>query len=563
MSRLGDLLIKRSLITPDQLVAAMADAQQAGTALVPSLVKLGLVKEEDLVTHLHREYRFPIIDPRTVEPTQDALQLIPGTLARKHQVLPTMREGSMLTLAVADPSNMVALSEIKFMSGCNIKVVLAPSGALTKAIDRHYGQKAAITDALSELEIAQPSDVATEDMDVNELARATEDAPLVKLVNAIMADAIHKRASDIHIEPYEKDVRVRFRIDGVLYDIMQPPTRFKSALSSRIKIMATLDISERRLPQDGAIKIRLANQKEMSFRVSVMPTAFGEKIVLRLMSKTNIQMDLAKLGFEAGALQHIRTALLKPHGMILVTGPTGSGKSTTLYSALSELNQSSRNISTAEDPVELNIRGVNQMQISEGIGLTFAAALRTFLRQDPDVIMVGEIRDIETAEISVKAALTGHLVLSTLHTNDAPSTISRLLNMGVEPFLVASSLNLIVAQRLVRVICPYCRGPAEHHSKEALLDVGFKREDLSGLALFKGHGCDECANTGFRGRIAIYESLPMTDELRDMVVNRSNATAFKRAAIEEGMQTLRQAGLLKVREGLTTVEEVLRVTTGD
>jgi type IV pilus assembly protein PilB len=564
MSTLGGLLVKKSIVTPDQLVRAKTDQQQQGGPLVTSLIRLGLVRDDDLLMCLHQEYRLPILDLQSIEPSAEVLRLIPATLAQKHHVLPISRNGSIMTLAVADPSNLAAFNEIKFLSGCDIKVVLAHAGAIEKAIQKNYNQNAqAYEEVLAKLEVEKPADHG---VDLDDLQRASEEAPVVKLVSTLMSDAIEKRASDIHIEPYEGDLRVRFRIDGVLHEIMQPPAHLKPAIVSRVKVMASLDIAERRLPQDGVIKMKLngsnnGNAKEINFRVSVLPTVFGEKVVLRLLAKGNLQYDLERLGMDPTAFHLFKKAISEPSGMVLVTGPTGSGKTTTLYSALATLNKEERNISSAEDPVEIYMRGINQVKISEDIGLTFAAVLRSFLRQDPDVLMVGEIRDFETIEIAVKAALTGHLVLSTLHTNDAPATIGRMLNMGVDPFLVASSLNLIVAQRLARVICPHCKAVADDYPTEALLEVGFKEEELSALQLFRGTGCEECSDTGYQGRLAFYETLAMTEEMRSLVMAHSTTDELRKRAIAGGMMTLREGGLAKAREGLTTVEEVLRVTS--
>jgi type IV pilus assembly protein PilB len=565
-SRLGELLLRRAVITADQLAAVATEQTKHGGQFAATLVKLGFISDDDLTAYLHKEYRLPVIDPMSVEPTSEVLSLIPDTLARKHEILPISLAGSTLTLAMADPSNLVALGECKFLTGCDVRIVLASARSIQKAIDRHYNERAkAYSDALTRLDNGDGIHVLQEEeaIDLAALQKAVEEAPLVKLVNALMTDAVERRASDIHIEPFEHDLRIRFRIDGILYDIMQPPPRFKAALASRIKIMASLDISERRLPQDGAIKIRLQTGKEVSFRVSSLPTVNGEKLVLRLMDKTGLQLDLTKLGFEEQELHHFQSAISRPYGMVLITGPTGSGKTTTLYSLLAEINKSVRNIQTAEDPVELNMHGINQVQVNEEIGLTFASSLRAFLRQDPDVIMVGEVRDYETAEIAVKAALTGHLVLSTLHTNDAPSSVTRLLDMGVEPFLVSSSVVLVAAQRLVRLVCPSCRVAAEPRSAESLLEIGFNKAELKNLKLYHGRGCDECADTGYRGRIALYEVLPITDEIRDMVVARAHAVDIRRKSMALGMRTLRESGLDKVRRGMTTVEEVLRVTGVD
>jgi type IV pilus assembly protein PilB len=559
-SRLGDLLQRRGDLTAEQLAKALEAQREHSGALAYHLVKLNLISEEDLLAILEREYRLPVVDPASLDIPRDVLALVPQTLVVKHHLIPTSLSRNTLTLVMADPSNLVAINEIKFLTGYDVKIAVASPAAITAAIDRHYNSDANFEEVLSALgnenvEVVQDED----DVDLNELEKATEEAPVVKLVNAILTDAIRKRASDIHIEPYEKTLRVRFRVDGVLYEMMQPPLRLKNAITSRIKVMAQLDIAERRLPQDGRIKMKLTGNKEMDFRVSCLPTMFGEKVVLRLLDKSNLQLDMTKLGFEEGALKHFKEAIYKPYGMVLVTGPTGSGKTTTLYSALAELNKVSNNISTAEDPIEFNLAGINQVQMHDDIGLNFAAALRAFLRQDPDIIMVGEIRDFETAEIGVKAALTGHLVLSTLHTNDAPSTINRLLNMGIEPFLVASSVNLILAQRLARVICPNCKED-QPVGEDVLRKIGWTAEPFVPQ---HGTGCVNCGGTGFRGRIALYEVMPITDALREQIIGGGTAIELKRVAVQEGMSTLRQSGLIHVARGTTTIEEVLRVTMAD
>jgi type IV pilus assembly protein PilB len=479
-------------------------------------------------------------------------------------VIPVNRAGSTLILATSDPSNNFALDDIKFLTGYNIQPVVASEDSIKRAIDRYYDQTSSLDDVMgdfddSDIDLVHDAD----DVDVGELAKASEDAPVVKLVNLILTDAVKKAASDIHIEPYEKTFRVRYRIDGVLYEVMKPPMKLKNAITSRLKIMSELDIAERRLPQDGRIKLKMGRGKEMDFRVSVLPTLFGEKVVLRLLDKSNLQLDMTKLGFEQGQLDSFQKAIHQPFGMVLVTGPTGSGKTTTLYSALSELNKTSENLSTAEDPVEFNLAGINQVQMHEEIGLNFAAALRSFLRQDPDIIMVGEIRDFETAEIAVKAALTGHMVLSTLHTNDAPSTVNRLLNMGIEPFLVASSVNCIVAQRLARKVCEECKEPDPEVTVEMLTEAGMREEDARKVAAIRGAGCRTCAETGFKGRLAVYEVMALHEELKEFVLNGASALELKREAIRLGMKTLRQSALQKVREGITTLGEVLRVSSAD
>jgi type IV pilus assembly protein PilB len=558
-SRLGDLLQRRGDLTADQLVRAIEAQREHGGALSSHLVKLGLISEERLLSYLEREYRLPVVDPLSLDIPREVLGIVPQALVMKHHLLPTSLVRSTLTLAMADPSNLIAINEVKFLTGYDVKVAVAAPSVIQQAIERYYDAHTDYESVLSQLDENVEVVHETDEVDLKELERATEEAPVVRLVNALLTDAIRKRASDIHIEPYEKMLRARFRIDGVLYEIMRPPLRLKNAITSRIKVMASLDIAERRLPQDGRIKMKLSGNKEMEFRVSVLPTLFGEKVVLRLLDKSNLQLDMTKLGFEEEALRHFKDAISKPFGMVLVTGPTGSGKTTTLYSALAELNKVGVNISTAEDPVEFNLVGINQVHVHEEIGLNFAAALRAFLRQDPDVIMVGEIRDFETAEIGVKAALTGHLVLSTLHTNDAPSTVNRLLNMGVEPFLVASSVNLILAQRLARVICMQCK---EDHPvpPDVLHEMGWTGEPFVPR---HGSGCPACGGTGFKGRVALYEVMPMTEELREQVLAGATALDLKRTAVHVGMMTLRQSGLLHVARGTTTIEEVLRVTMAD
>jgi len=558
--RLGDLLVKRSLITAEQLASAVSEHRRLGGQFATVLVRLGVITEAELTNCLVREYRLAVVDPLSAQPTAELLRLIPHTLARRHEILPISLAGSTLTVAVADPSNIAALNEVKFLTGYDVKVVLAGPQALEKAIHKHYDPSAkAYQEVLHTLDREKVKD---SEINLADLERASEEAPVVKLVGTWMTDAIQKRASDIHIEPYENRLRIRFRIDGVLHEIMEAPRRLKQAIVSRIKVMASLDIAERRLPQDGVIKMKSPDGAEINFRVSVLPTAFGEKVVLRLLAQGNLELDLDGLGMDPLAYRYFTKAIGEPSGMVLVTGPTGSGKTTTLYSALASLNKVHRNISSAEDPVEIYLDGINQVKISEDIGLTFASVLRSFLRQDPDVLMVGEIRDFETIEIAVKAALTGHLVLSTLHTNDAPSTISRMLNMGVDPFLVASSLNLIVAQRLARVICRHCKVTAEY-PPEALIEVGFRPDELKDVTIYRGRGCDDCANTGYSGRCAFYEVLPMNDETRGLVVSRALSDEIRARAIAAGMITLREGGLNKVREGKTTIEEVLRVTASE
>jgi type IV pilus assembly protein PilB len=565
VSRLGEILVRNSLITKEQLAAALEEQKTAGAGvrLGSILIKNGHITESDLTTFLSRQYGVPSINLAEFEVDAAVLKLIPPDVAQKYQIIPVNRAGSTLIIAMSDPSNILATDDIKFMTGYNIEVVVASESAIKSAIDKYYDQSASLADVMGDLDMEDFEVVGEEeDLDISTLERATEEAPVVKLVNLILTDAIKRKASDIHIEPYEKLFRVRYRIDGVLYEVMKPPIKLKNAITSRIKIMAELDIAERRLPQDGRIKIKLGGGKDMDFRVSVLPTLFGEKIVLRLLDKSNLQLDMTKLGYEPESLVHFKKEIHKPFGMVLVTGPTGSGKTVSLYSALYELNKTTENISTAEDPVEFNFPGINQVQMHEEIGLNFAAALRSFLRQDPDIIMIGEIRDFETAEIGIKAALTGHLVLSTLHTNDAPSTINRLLNMGVEPFLVSSAVNLITAQRLARRVCTECKEP-EEIPIQALIDAGVSPEEAAGYICYRGKGCPKCNGTGYKGRVGFYQVMPMLEEIRELVLNGANTSEIKRESMRLGIKTMRQSGLTKLKEGVTAFEEVLRVTVAD
>jgi type IV pilus assembly protein PilB len=561
--RLGELLVRESVISVGQLKKAQEEQRKSGGRLGSSLVKLGMIEESELTSFLSKQYGVPAINLSEFDIDAEVINLVPREVAEKHCLIPFNRAGSTVSVAMSDPSNIFAVDDIKFITGYNVEVMVAAEDAIRSSIERYYSAGPSyeeVMDGFDEEEIEYGED--EEDMDVVDLEKSTEDAPVVKLVNLILIDAIKKNASDIHIEPYEKEFRVRYRIDGVLYEVMKPPLRLKNAITSRIKIMSDLDIAERRLPQDGRIKLKLGRGREMDFRVSVLPTLFGEKVVMRLLDKSSLQLDMTKLGFDAEPLKWFKDAIQSPFGMILVTGPTGSGKTTTLYSAMTELNQTTVNISTAEDPVEYNLKGINQVQMHEEIGLNFAAALRSFLRQDPDIIMVGEIRDFETAEISVKAALTGHLVLSTLHTNDAPSTISRLLNMGVEPFLVTASVVLILAQRLARRICPECKRPVKVPD-QSLIDLGIPREEAAAMTVYKGNGCRNCADTGYRGRVALYEVMPFWEPLKEMVLNGASTAELKMEAIKLGMGSLRMAGLIKLKEGMTTIDEVVRVTAAD
>jgi type IV pilus assembly protein PilB len=576
--RIGELLLKEKRITPEQLQEALTHQRQGGGKLGFNLVKLGYVRDDEITSLLSKQYRVPSIALGQFEIDPAVIKLIPAETAHKYQIVPLSRSGATLTIAMTDPTNVFAMDDIKFMTGYNVEPVVASETAVVEAIQKYYG-KAAVPAAPaavpSALELASkaleemPTDndeVAVldglEEISAEMLARQGEEAPIIKLVNVILMSAIQKGASDIHIEPYEKEFRIRYRIDGILYNMMQPPMKVRDAVTSRVKIMAKLDIAEKRLPQDGRIKIRFQDagaSKEIDFRVSSLPTLFGEKIVMRLLDKDKLMLDMTKLGFEAESLAKYEAAIQKPWGMVLVTGPTGSGKTNTLYSSITRINTSETNIMTAEDPVEFNVAGVNQVQVRENIGLNFASALRSFLRQDPNVILVGEIRDFETAEIAVKAALTGHLVLSTLHTNDAPSTINRLMNMGIEPFLVASSLNLVCAQRLVRRICRNCSEP-HPVPPAALMQAGFSAEDAQTVVPNRGRGCSKCNNTGFKGRVGLYEVMDITEELRELILVGASSLELRRKAIDEGMLTLRNSGLRKVKEGLTSIEEIVRET---
>ena len=563
--RIGDQLIKNALITPEQLLEAQQAQKSSGTRLGSQLVKLGHLTEEELVGFLGKQYGLPSVILKSKNPNPDIVKLIPSNVVQKYHAIPFERDGSTLKVAMTDPTNIFAVDDLKFLTGYSIEVHVTSEESLKWALDNFYDQAASLDDALSSMEDEQGSvEIAGDGDEVNvgDLEKEADQAPVIKLVNLTLVDAIRKGASDIHIEPFEKFMRIRFRIDGMLYEAMKPPLRLKNALVSRLKIMAKLDIAERRLPQDGRIKLRIQGGKEVEFRVSVLPTLFGEKVVLRILDKSNLQLDMTKLGFEETALSNFKEGIYKPWGMVLVTGPTGSGKTTSLYSALSELNQIDRNISTAEDPVEFNLAGVNQVQMHEEIGLTFASALRSFLRQDPDIILVGEIRDFETAEIGIKAALTGHLVLSTLHTNDAPSTINRLLNMGIEPFLVASSVNLIVAQRLARKICQECK-EIDDTSVETLIQMGMDPQTAQTAQCYVGKGCSVCGNTGFKGRIALYEVMPVSEEIKELILMGASSTEIKNEAINQGMKSLRQSGLTKVLEQVTSISEILRTTMAD
>jgi len=605
--RLGAMLVSSGLITDDQLKKALSSQKTEGGRLGSILVKLGFVQEDKLMTFLSKQYGVPYVDLNKFEINPTVIKHIPADVAQKYRIMPINRAGATITIAMVDPSNIFAIDDIKFMTGYNVEAVVATEGAIVEAIKKYYGGGKALVTArggaavatkddkrltldakdydmtdesenefVDELDTGGEVDIddfdslvhgavdeleVVEDQGLDQLSAEVE-APIVKLVNGILLRAANMGVSDIHIEPYEKKFRVRYRLDGVLTTVMGLPMKIKNAIISRVKIMSSLDIAERRLPQDGRIKLKMGKSKVMDYRVSVLPCLFGEKIVLRLLDKSNLQLDMTKLGFDEDQLKDFKDALNRPYGMVLVTGPTGSGKTTTLYSALSELNTDDVNLLTAEDPVEFNLMGINQVQMKDEIGLNFAAALRSFLRQDPDIIMVGETRDYETAEIGVKAALTGHLVLTTLHTNDAPSTINRMLNMGVEPFLVSSAVILIVAQRLVRKVCQNCKKP-EKIPVQAFIDAGFDPEEAKTVVSHKGEGCTVCNKTGYKGRVALYEVMPIKDEIKELVLQGASVFDIKKQAITGGMKTLRRSGLLKVKSGLTSLEEVIENTFPD
>jgi type IV pilus assembly protein PilB len=566
--RLGDLLVREGLIDNEQLARALQEQKGSNDKLGSILVKLSFVTEENLIGFLSRQYGIQSITLSQLDIDPDIIKLVPEQIARKYEVLPVKLQGNTLTLAMGDPTNVFALDDVGFMTNLQVIPAVASQAAIRQAIDRAYDTKGGFAEIVSEMEgvasdvelVGEDEEAAASKVDVFELKESADEAPVVRLINMILVDAIRRGASDIHLEPYEKVFRVRFRVDGVLHEIMTPPKRLEAALTSRVKIMASLDIAERRLPQDGRIKLRF-NQREIDFRVSTLPTIFGEKTVMRILDKDSLQLDLTMLGFDSWSLEQFTKAIHNPYGMILITGPTGSGKTTTLYSAIHTINSPDINIMTAEDPVEYNLRGVNQVQINEEIGRTFAAALRAFLRQDPDVILVGETRDLETAQIGIRAALTGHLVLTTLHTNDCPSTVARLLDMGIPPFLVSSSLSLILAQRLGRKVCKECKQPYDA-DEETLVPYGHVPQGLGKISFYKGKGCATCNFTGMKGRIAIYEVMPVTQEIRDLIIRNAPAVEIGEAAQRQGMKTLRQNALQKVIDGGMTIEEVLRVTLG-
>jgi type IV pilus assembly protein PilB len=595
--RLGELLVKKNYITPDQLKKALEDQSLKGGRLESALIRSGYIKEDELLSFLSAQYRVPSIKISKIEVNPNVIKLIPSSISKKYFIIPINRVGPKLTLAMADPSNIIVIDEIKFMTGFNVEPVVASETEIIDAIKKYYGGGGGVagkgtvsfeaTDYTLDEDKAAPTDggVMLDDdfVDVDDFDALVHGAvdnvevidtqlqldetgdiegPIIKIVNGILIKAIKLGASDIHFEPYEKTFRVRYRVDGVLRRDMLLPMQIRNAIISRLKIMAKLDIAEKRLPQDGRIKLRMAKGREMDFRVSSLPVLFGEKVVLRLLDKAALQLDMTKLGFEEDSLAEFENAIHRPVGMILVTGPTGSGKTTTLYSALSELNKETENIMTAEDPIEYNFMGINQVQMHEEIGLTFASALRSFLRQDPDIIMVGEIRDFETAQIGVQSALTGHLVLSTVHTNDAPGTITRLIDMGIEPFLISSAVILILAQRLIRKICMDCREPIKP-PPQLLIDLGVPPDEVKSFTVYKGKGCTICNGTGYKGRLGLYEVMTMKEEIKELVLARASASEIKKEAIRSGMKTLRQSGMTKIKDGMTTIEEILRSTMED
>ncbi|HEY3929389.1 MAG TPA: type IV-A pilus assembly ATPase PilB [Candidatus Koribacter sp.] len=565
--RLGDLLVREKVITTEQLEQALREQGATGTRLGAALVKLGFLTDDDVTNFLSRQYGVPAINLNYFEIDPSVVKLIPYDTAKRYQILPLSRVGASLTIAMVDPTNVFAMDDIKFMTGFNIEPVVASEAAILEGIEKAYNTvpeedlesvMASMGESDGDIELQADAD----EQELADLERAAEEAPIVKLVNMILTEAVKKGASDIHMEPYEKEYRVRFRVDGILQTIMNPPMKLRDAIISRIKIMAKLDISEKRLPQDGRIMLKMnlqGKKKVLDYRVSSLPTLWGEKVVLRLLDKESLRLDMTKLGMEQESLDKFQKAIFKPYGMVLVTGPTGSGKTNTLYSSISQLNKPDTNIMTAEDPVEFQLAGVNQVQMKEQIGLNFAAALRSFLRQDPNIILVGEIRDFETAEIAIKAALTGHLVLSTLHTNGAPETISRLMNMGIEPFLVATSVHLIAAQRLIRRICTNCTETIDL-PVQALVEAGYTPTEAKTVKICKGRGCTNCNNTGYKGRTGLYEVMEIDDEIRELILVGASALELKKKAIEKGMITLRRSGLIKVSQGITTLEEVARET---
>ncbi|MFQ6038440.1 MAG: type IV-A pilus assembly ATPase PilB [Candidatus Aminicenantales bacterium] len=572
-SSLAELLVQEKLLNNDQLKKALDYQKKNGVGISTAIISLGYLSEEEMAQALSRQLGYPYINLDQFEVYPDVIELIPVEIAKKFQIMPIHRIRSFLTLAMVDPTDLDVIEDIRFRTGLSIQPVIASESGIMNAISKYYGaaDSLRVKQIVDEIEQAEDASVniieeEEEDYDIEELVHSTEEAPVITLVNTIFIDAIKKGASDVHFEPYERNFRIRYRLDGTLHEMMDLALKFKNPVISRVKILSNMDIAEKRLPQDGRIKMRVklenGNRKEVDMRVSSVPTIFGEKVVVRILDKSMLQLDMTKLGFEEESLEVFKKNILRPWGIILVTGPTGSGKTNTLYSAISTLNSMEKNIMTAEDPVEFYMPGINQVNIKEEIGLNFAKSLRSFLRQDPDIMLVGEMRDYETVDIAIKAALTGHLVFSTVHTNDAASTIIRLVNMDIEPFLIADSVVLVVAQRLVRRLCPKCR--TRHNlSPEALKDIGFTEEEAAKVKVYKPVGCGECHNTGYRGRIGLFEVIEITDDIKDLILSRAQSKDIKRKAMENGMITLRRSGLIKIKDGITSVEEVLRETVKD
>jgi type IV pilus assembly protein PilB len=560
--RLGEILLREGLVTRDQLAQALAEQKNSKHRLGYVLVKLGLVQELEITKVLARQYRMPAVDLTRFEVDPKIIKLVPAEMATKSIVLPLKREGRTLTVAMADPTDLGLLEDLKFITRFDLFPVIAGEYTLRNLIEKHYESADQQLQILIKDMEASGEDVEVVEQEEDELATQAQidDAPVVKLINGLLTDAVRRGASDIHIEPFEHEIRVRYRIDGALLEIMKPPLKMKAALTSRVKILSQLNIAERRVPQDGRLKLKMGT-RVIDFRVSTLPVLFGEKIVLRILDKGNLTLDLTKFGFEAKAERDLMKAILNPYGMVLVTGPTGSGKTTTLYSALSRINTPEVNIMTAEDPVEYNLMGINQVLVRTEIGLSFAAALKAFLRQDPNIIMIGEIRDLETGGIAIKAALTGHLVLSTLHTNDAPSTITRMIDMGIEAFNVASAVNLVVAQRLVRRICKDCKAEGKYTDVE-LGALGTNLDSLRTIKFMKGTGCETCSGTGYKGRAGLYEVMALSPELRRMILRGASVADIQQQAVVDGMLTLRMDGMKKIERGVTTLEEVVKETAG-
>ena len=565
--KLGELLVKQGTISEDMLAQALEAQKKDGTRLGTTLINLGYVKEEEMLVALSKHYGVKSVDLRNLEIDESLLKLIPGDLAGKYLIVPVSRFGRTLTIAMINPGDVAAIEDIQFATGFEVDAVVAAEDALLKVVQDHYNVQKMLSDVMYEIEMADAGDANIKLVDGTEVKTTEEDlssvqddrdsGPALKLVSKIITDAVDMNVSDVHIEPYEDDMRIRYRIDGILHEMLKPPKRMNRALATVIKVMGKLKVEEKRLPQDGRIKARIHN-KIIDIRVSTVPTLFGEKIALRILDRSTIQLNLDLLGFEEKTLKTFRSTIQTPYGIVLVTGPTGSGKTTTLYSALTELNKPSLNIITAEDPIEYSLHGINQLQVHERIGLTFASALRSYLRQDPNIIMVGEIRDLETAQISIRASLTGHLVLSTVHTNSAAATITRLVNMNVEPFLIASTVLAIESQRLLRKVCSKCRQEVKYPD-EVLMDAGIEHGKID-YPLVRGEGCEQCRGTGYKGRIGIFENIMITAKIRDLILKGATSEELEKTAVEQGMETLHDSAIHKLEQGLTSVEEVIRET---